>query len=77
MFFAAVDVVHGDELWAVPTTLPGDVDKNGDVDFADFLILSSTFGDTVAPGTGADIDGDGVVGFADFLLLSANFGESW
>ena len=77
MFLAAVDAVHGDELWALPTTLPGDVDKDGDVNFADFLILSSTFGDTQEPGTGADFDGDGVVSFADFLQLSANFGESW
>ncbi len=77
MFVAAVDAVHGDELWAVPTALRGDTDKDEDVDFADFLILRSTFRDTPERGTGADFDGDGVVSFAAFPQLSANFGESW
>ena len=59
-----------------PVGIPGDVDGNGSVEFADFLVLSNTFGQTVDAGTGADIDGDGEVAFADFLLLSANFGQT-
>ena len=58
-------------------TLVGDIDGNGTVAFADFLILSSQFGQDVDPaGSGADIDGNGNVGFSDFLLLSQNFGAS-
>ena len=50
-------------------TLVGDIDGNGTVAFADFLILSSQFGQDVDPaGSGADIDGNGNVGFSDFLL---------
>ena len=53
---------------------PGDVNRNGEVGFEDFLILSGNFGNEVEVGTGGDVDSDGSVSFADFLLLSANFG---
>jgi len=58
--------------------LPGDVDQNGQVDFADFLILSGNYGrrgDSVTRSLG-DLDGDRLVGFSDFLILSANFGAA-
>lgn len=57
-------------------TLGGDIDGNGKVEFADFLILSGNFGNEVDPGTNGDIDGNGKVEFADFLVLSGNFGKS-
>lgn len=57
-----------------PAGLPGDIDGDGSVAFADFLILSANFGTMVDAGTAGDIDGDGSVAFADFLVLSANFG---
>ncbi len=58
-------------------TLVGDIDGDGAVAFADFLILSSEFGQDVDPaGSGSDIDGNGNVGFSDFLLLSQNFGAT-
>ena len=61
----------------VPELIPGDVDGNGKVDFADFLQLSAAFGNNVdPPGSGADIDGNGRVEFADYLILAGNFGES-
>lgn len=62
-------------LGSATVLLVGDLDGDGTVGFADFLILSANFG---MPGTTeqGDIDGDGTVGFADFLTLSANFGES-
>ena len=56
--------------------LPGDVDGNGSVDFADFLILSSNFSMTVSEGTLGDLDSDGQVAFGDFLILSGNFGKT-
>ena len=55
----------------------GDFDGDGVVDFADFLILSGQFGQSVDEVTGqdvADANSDGEIGFADFLVLSANFG---
>jgi hypothetical protein len=55
--------------------IQGDIDGNGTVEFADFLVLSNTFGNAADPaGSGADIDGNGTVEFADFLILSENFG---
>lgn len=56
--------------------LPADINGNGEVDFADFLILSENFGSEVEPGTLGDIDGNGVVEFADFLGLSDAFGDT-
>lgn len=54
----------------------GDVDENGTVEFADFLILSANFGNAVETHEQGDIDCNGSVEFADFLILSANFGNS-
>lgn len=71
----AGNAAMGDELWALQADLPGDVNRNGTVDFADFLILSGNFGKAGAKELG-DLDGDGTVGFNDFLVLSANFGKS-
>jgi|GEM_PF-4916840 len=53
----------------------GDLDGNGQVEFADFLVLSSNFGGE-ADGEGGDIDCDGMVAFSDFLVMSNNFGQS-
>ncbi len=52
----------------------GDIDGNGRVEFADFLVLSTNFGQE-ADAAGGDIDCNGSVEFADFLVLSANFGQ--
>lgn len=54
----------------------GDLDSNGSVEFADFLILSANFGTSVADHTQGDIDCNGGVEFADFLVMSANFGTN-
>lgn len=50
----------------------GDADLDGQVDFADFLVLSARFG---GAGVWADdgFDASGDVPFADFLILSNNF----
>ena len=52
----------------------GDLDGNGVVEFADFLILGRMFGQEVSLHSEGDIDCNGRVEFADFLVLSANFG---
>ena len=62
-----------DGLLAELNLIPGDLDASGEVDFADFLVLSESFG-TVADFSNGDLDCDGQVTFADFLVLSANFG---
>ena len=54
----------------------GDLNSDGAVNFADFLILSANFSQT-GKGYGEgnlDLDGMGEVAFTDFLLFSANFG---
>lgn len=52
----------------------GDSDLDGEVNFNDFLNLSSNFGRRDATFADGDADGDGGVSFSDFLSLSANFG---
>ncbi len=64
------------ELLETVSILPGDLDLNGEVAFADFLILSANFGQEVDGYTNGDIDLNGSVEFADFLALSGNFGSS-
>lgn len=58
-----------------PNTM-GDLDGNGSVEFADFLILSENFGSEVSGHQEGDIDCNGSVEFADFLVLSENFGST-
>ncbi len=58
-----------------PTT-QGDLDGDGQVAFADFLVLSANFGTEVEGASQGDIDCSGDVAFADFLILSNNFGTS-
>lgn len=68
------------DIQRVPTVeeramyLPGDVDLDGEVTFADFLTLSDRFGGRGTWGHG-DFNADFEVGFADFLILSDNFGR--
>ena len=74
----AMSTEHMPLNMVVPASdLAGDIDANGEVDFADFLVLSNSFGSAVdPPGTNGDLNGDGNVDFPDFLILSGNFGQS-
>ena len=54
--------------------LRGDLDGNGEVEFVDFLVMSTNFGTADVGYGGGDLDCDGTVAFADFLTLSTNFG---
>jgi len=56
--------------------IAGDLDGDGTVAFADFLVLSQNFGSAGVPYASGDVDCDGTVAFADFLTLSQNFGQS-
>ena len=53
-----------------------DLNGDGDVGFADFLLLAENFGQLSVRYTQGDLDCDGRVDFGDFLLLSANYGKS-
>ena len=55
--------------------LLADLDRDGEVGFADFLLLSANFGGQDATFEEGDIDGDQKVSFTDFLILSAEFGK--
>jgi hypothetical protein len=48
--------------------LPGDFNSDGVVDNNDYLVWRSTFGNTVAYGTGADVSCNGVVDSADYII---------
>lgn len=56
-------------------SLAGDINLDGDVEFADFLILADHFGEAGSWSHG-DLDCDGTVQFPDFLILAENFGNS-
>lgn len=64
-----------DDVLAATGLLPGDLDGDGSVAFADFLAMSANFGQA-GDYTGGDVDCNGQVAFADFLVLSANFGQT-
>jgi hypothetical protein len=51
---------------------PGDVDLDGDVDFADLLLVMAAWGPCV--GCDEDLDHDGAVGFGDLLIVLGNWG---
>jgi len=61
-------------LLTVMNALPGDTNLDGTVGFADFLILSSNFGE-IGGWERGDF-GDGTVAFSDFQDLTNNFGLS-
>ena len=48
---------------------------DGEVAFADFLLLAGNFGESNAVWGDGDLSLDGSVGFEDFLLLVENFGK--
>jgi len=66
--------INGIQIKQLADVLKGDADRNGKVNFDDYLILESSFGTNVASGTGADFDNNGAVNFDDYLVLEANFG---
>jgi hypothetical protein len=52
--------------------VPADLDDDGDVDFADLLVLLSAWG-PCGPPCPADLDGNGAVDFADLLILLSSW----
>jgi hypothetical protein len=57
--------------------LAGDADGDGEVAFADFLLLAANFGQPAdAVWADGDFNEDGRIEFADFLILAKNFGNN-
>jgi hypothetical protein len=60
----------------ITPNLPGDADRNGTVDAADYITLKNNFGVAGAAWENGDFDGNGTVDQEDLRLLMANFGVS-
>lgn len=67
-WFAASPIINGVRVLQDP--LPGDYDRNGAVDYYDFMLWKDTFGDLVDPSSAADGNGNGVVDAADYTIWS-------
>ena len=65
-----------DHLQIGVASIPGDADRDGIVDFGDFLRVANNFGaiDNATWEEG-DFNFDGQVSFPDFLMMSGNFGR--
>ena len=62
---------------ATRTVKGGDINLDGNVNFADVLIMSPNYNHAVTNGwAGADLTGDGQVNFADVLVMSPNYNSS-
>ncbi len=64
--------------WSVvpPPTPPGDYNRNGVVDAADYALWRNTLNQSVTPGTGADGSGNGTIGNEDYTFWRARFGNT-
>lgn len=71
------DLDYGvDTLTLSVTSLPGDIDQDGDVDPADAALFTSHLGLTTGSvWTTGDFNGDGATTLADLALLQGNFGQ--
>ena len=58
------------------SALPGDYNRNGAVDSADYTVWRNNLGTAVAFGDSADGTGNGLIELDDFALWKANFGRS-
>ena len=59
----------------VTTFPPGDYDHSGSVTVADYNLWRSTFGNSVAAGSGADGNSDGIVNGADYIFWRDHIGR--
>ncbi len=57
----------------------GDVDRGGDIDYDDFIVLAGAYGTSVgqpAYKPEADFDGDNNIDYDDFIILAGNYGKT-
>ena len=60
----------------VVNPLPGDYNRDGAVDTADYIVWRKTMGQYVTRGDGADGDGDGIIGAGDKTFWRQRFGNT-
>jgi hypothetical protein len=74
-FLSTGDYLIDNAAIASARTVPGDADRDGDVDGSDARIMAAHWGTSVTPGDSSvgDFDGDGMVGPADASILAANW----
>jgi hypothetical protein len=60
----------------VVNSLPGDFNRDGLVDTADFVIFEKSAGQSVAPYSSADANGDTLINSDDYNIWRAHFGTS-
>lgn len=61
-----------------PTSIPGDIDGDGDVDLSDLAALLAAYGSCTGDPTynlAADLDGNGCIDLSDLAQLLANYGS--
>lgn len=63
-----LDTVSHNPNGQLAAYIPGDYDRNGIVEAADYDNWRAGYGSSVPPGTGADGTGDGVVDMGDYIL---------
>jgi hypothetical protein len=56
--------------------IPGDYDRNGIIEMADYDVWRAGFGGSVPPGSGADGNNDGMVDTGDFLVWSKHHSDA-
>jgi hypothetical protein len=71
-----VTILLNDGVWQEEPGLPGDYNRNGAVDAADYVVWRKTQGTTVTPSTGADGNGDGAVDQDDYGEWREHFGQT-
>ena len=57
------------------TTLPGDADADGHVDFSDYVVVARAFGQSYTDWSQGDFTGDGLTNAEDLEILRANWGR--
>ena len=60
-----IDLIFAEMLWLNGEAMVGEASRNGELNFADFLMLASNFGPNGRHPRRRRFDGDGTIGFAD------------
>lgn len=61
----------------IRTTVLGDADLNGSVNFADLLALARNYNSTAATWSTGDFDYNGAVNFSDLLILARHYNQAF
>ena len=54
----------------------GDVNRDGQVNIQDMVLVARQFGETVPANSAVDVNGDGVISILDIVLVASQLGES-